>query len=393
MAIILLMGRPDLPRKEAPRHVEKSQPLDRAPRLQRLTERTARQGVDAVLLSQPANIEYFTGFKGVEPMEREAFALVGTDGRKDFVTRELYFGQTPDGFAPMDILDLPTHLKNLQERGITTVGIEENNLTVAEHKLLLAAGVATKGVEPKELRIAKTEEEIDRIRESCRLGDNTFTYMLSQIKEGLTESQLRDILEQHMRSQDISTAAFPTIVAIGENGANPHHMPDNTPLTKNSFITFDFGFIGQDGYQSDMTRTVFFGEPTEEDRKMYATVLKAQEAVITNLENAFEQNPGTELIARDVDAVARQVILDAGYLPEYFPHGTGHGIGIETHEPPFLNKRSTETIKAGMVFSDEPGIYIPGTGGVRIEDLIAIHNDGKVEVLTHSPKELIVIPA
>ncbi|HYK08475.1 MAG TPA: Xaa-Pro peptidase family protein [Candidatus Eisenbacteria bacterium] len=387
------MGRPDLPRKEASRHVDKLQPLDRAPRLQRLTQLMTTQGVDGVLLSQPANIEYFTGFKAVEPMEREAFAFVGTDGRKDFVTRQLYFGQTPDGFTPMDILDLPTHLKQLQQSGIATVGIEEDNLTVAEHKLLLAAGVQTKGVEPKELRVAKTEEEIDRIRESCRLGDLTFTYMLSQIKEGLTESQLRDILEQHMRSQGISAAAFPTIVAIGENGANPHQMPDNTPLTKNNFITFDFGFVGLDGYQSDMTRTVFFGQPTEEDQKMYSTVLTAQEAVITHLQDAFGQNPEAELVARDVDGVARQIILDAGYLPEHFPHGTGHGIGIETHEPPFLNARSSETIKAGMVFSDEPGVYVPGKGGVRIEDLIAVHPDGKVEVLTHSPKELLVIPA
>lgn len=392
---------PDLLASETGIARERFKPLDRRPRLEKLENLIREKGVDAMLMSLPANIYYFSGFRCVVPEDREAFAVVGPDGRRDFITRKLYFGQAPEGFAAIDIAtEFEGYLNQLKANGVNKLGIEKPNLSVEELEILEAAGYRREdgtlvGIDLKEPRRYKTEEEIDRIREACSLGDKTFRYMLESgcIREGMTEEQLRDILEDHMRSQGITTTSFETIVSFGKNAANPHHTPDETKLTQDNFIVFDFGFTGQDGYKSDMTRTVFFGTPTPEQIEMYETVRKAQQAVTDYLQEAFRENPEAKIPAKDIDKIARDIVEGAGYDSEAFCHGLGHGIGLYTHEEPFLNQTSKYVVSAGMVFSNEPGIYISGDQGVRIEDLIAVHPDGKVEVLMNSPRELRVISA
>jgi Xaa-Pro aminopeptidase len=359
-------------------------------RLGRLREMLREHNVDAVLVSNPTNIFYLTGFRGLEPQEREAYALVTPSGTY-FITRELYYGQAPENSVKKDILHFVDVVKEIsQEDDIKSIGIEEDNLTVREYRLLREqVGLDTRNVPVKELRLHKTPEEIEHIKEACDAGDKALEYILSKLKTGVTETELRDELEAHMKEMGYEPA-FPTIIAFGEHAGDPHYQPEgNTRLEEGSEVLIDWGLTGKEGYSSDSTRTVFYGEPTEEQKRRYTTVQAAQQKIIDHLTEYFSttenRNHGS-ITGKDVDAIARNHILEAGYPAERFSHGLGHGIGVEVHEPPMLNAVSQDKIEKGVVFSDEPGIY-DERGGVRIEDLIAITDNG-VEVLTHSPKNL-----
>jgi Xaa-Pro aminopeptidase len=359
-------------------------------RLGRLREMLREHDVDAVLVSNPTNIFYLTGFKGVEPQEREAYALV-TPSRTYFITRELYYGQAPEDSVRKDILHFVDVVKEIShEEDIKTIGIEEDNLTVREYRLLREqAGLDTRNVPVKQLRLHKTPEEIELIKEACDAGDRALEYILSKLRTGITETELRDELEAHMKGLGY-VPAFPTIIAFGEHAGDPHYQPEgNSQLEEGSYVLIDWGLTGKEGYSSDSTRTVFYGDPTEEQIHRYKTVQEAQQKVIDRLTEYFADPENLEhgsLSGKEVDAIARDHILEAGYPAERFSHGLGHGIGVEVHEPPMLNAVSEDKIEKGVVFSDEPGIY-DERGGVRIEDLIAITDNG-VEVLTHSPKNL-----
>jgi Xaa-Pro aminopeptidase len=358
--------------------------------LGRLRQMLREHDVDAVLVSNPTNSFYLTGFRGLEPQEREAYALV-TPSTTYFITRELYYGQAPENSVKKDILHFVDVVKEIsQEDDIKSIGIEEDNLTVREYRLLREqVGLDTRNVPVKELRLHKTPEEIEHIKEACDAGDKALEYILSKLKTGVTETELRDELEAHMKEMGYEPA-FPTIIAFGEHAGDPHYQPEgNTRLEEGSEVLIDWGLTGKEGYSSDSTRTVFYGEPTEEQKRRYTTVQAAQQKIIDHLTEYFSttenRNHGS-ITGKDVDAIARNHILEAGYPAERFSHGLGHGIGVEVHEPPMLNAVSQDKIEKGVVFSDEPGIY-DERGGVRIEDLIAITDNG-VEVLTHSPKNL-----
>ena len=358
--------------------------------LGRLREMLREHNVDAVLVSNPTNIFYLTGFRGLEPQEREAYALV-TPSRTYFITRELYYGQAPENSVRKDILHFVDGVKEIsQEDDIKIVGIEEDNLTVREYRLLREqVGLDTRNVPVKELRLHKSPEEIEHIKEACDAGDKALEYVLSKLRTGISETELRDELEAHMKELGY-VPAFPTIIAFGEHAGDPHYSPDsNTQLEEGSEVLIDWGLTGKEGYSSDSTRTVFYGEPTEEQVHRYRTVQEAQQKVIDRLTDYFSTAENREhgsIPGNEVDAIARNHILEAGYPPERFSHGLGHGIGVDVHEPPMLNTVSQDRIEKGVVFSDEPGIY-DERGGVRIEDLIAITDNG-AEVLTHSPKNL-----
>jgi Xaa-Pro aminopeptidase len=358
--------------------------------LGRLRQMLREHDVDAVLVSNPTNSFYLTGFRGLEPQEREAYALV-TPSTTYFITRELYYGQAPENSVKKDILHFVDVVKEIsQEDDIKSIGIEEDNLTVREYRLLREqVGLDTRNVPVKELRLHKTPEEIEHIKEACDAGDKALEYILSKLKTGVTETELRDELEAHMKEMGYEPA-FPTIIAFGEHAGDPHYQPEgNTRLEEGSEVLIDWGLTGKEGYSSDSTRTVFYGEPTEEQKRRYTTVQAAQQKIIDHLTEYFSttenRNHGS-ITGKDVDAIARNHILEAGYPAERFSHGLGHGIGVEVHEPPMLNAVSQDKIEKGVVFSDEPGIY-DERGGVRIEDLIAITDNG-AEVLTHSPKKL-----
>ena len=233
-------------------------------------------------------------------------------------------------------------------------------------------------------RVIKTPREISKIKKACNLGDKVFDYILRKIHLGITEKELAQEINSLIKNYK-SKPSFPTIVAFGENSANIHNIPTDNKLAKNQIILLDFG-TKIDGYCSDMTRTIFFGKPTEKQKKMYVTVLKAQSLAIKTIKNKhLSKKP---IKAFDIDKIARNYITSHDY--ESFKHGLGHGIGKKVHEAFRISPKSKNLLKEGMIFSIEPGIYIPNFGGVRIEDLVVLEKSGP-RILTHSPKNFIIL--
>ena len=228
-------------------------------------------------------------------------------------------------------------------------------------------------------RIVKSDEEVKRICDAQAITDATFEHILPYIKDGVTEREIALEIEFFMRKEGADGNAFNPIVVTGANGSQCHGIPGNTQIKKGDLITMDTGAMLA-GYHSDMTRTVALGYVNDEQRAIYTTVLKAQLAVIDGA------RPGMRCC--DVDKIARDII-ETPY-PNTFGHGLGHGVGFEIHEWPRFNKTDETICEPGMVITDEPGIYIPGKCGVRIEDMLLITDDG-CRSLTHSPKELIIL--
>ena len=230
------------------------------------------------------------------------------------------------------------------------------------------------------LRVIKEQEEIEKIRKAVEITDAAFAHILDFIKPGVTEREIALELEFYQKRMGGEKNAFDFIVASGQRSALPHGVASEKVIEKGDFVTLDFGVFYQ-GYCSDLTRTVVVGEPDEKQREVYELVLKAQLAVIENVKAGMS--------CKEVDEIARGIIGDAGYR-ENFGHGLGHGIGLEIHEGPRVSFTSETILQTGMVMTNEPGIYIPGWGGVRIEDDLLITEEG-CEVLNKAPKELIIL--
>lgn len=231
-------------------------------------------------------------------------------------------------------------------------------------------------------RRCKDEKEIDLVKKACEITDKVFEECLKEIKVGMKEIELSALIQYLSLKNGASSMAFDTIVASGYRGAMPHGRPTEKEFKKGEFITIDFGVVYK-GYQSDMTRTICIGEPSEELRKIYNIVLEAQEKGVQFIKKGVK--------GKEVDNYVRKIIEDYGYR-EYFTHGLGHGIGIGGGEFPLLNKRSETILEEGMIMSCEPGIYIPSLGGVRIEDDVAIINGVGVP-LNKTTKKLIILEA
>ncbi|MFY9526018.1 MAG: M24 family metallopeptidase, partial [Limnochordia bacterium] len=232
----------------------------------------------------------------------------------------------------------------------------------------------------EELRSIKTEQEIENIRQAAKIGDQAFAELLPKIRSGVSEIEIALELEFLMRRAGASGMSFSPIIASGPQSALPHARPSERILMYGDFVVFDFGCI-VNGYCSDMTRTIVIGEPEEQHLLIYDLVLKAQ------LESLAAVAPGRK--GSEIDAIARDIITDAGY-GEYFGHGLGHSLGLEIHESPRLSKADHTVLQPGMVVTVEPGVYLPGFGGVRIEDLVVVREDGH-EVLTSTFKELYIV--
>jgi Xaa-Pro aminopeptidase len=218
------------------------------------------------------------------------------------------------------------------------------------------------------------------MQEAADLADQTFTYILTKLKPGVSENEIALEMEIYMRKHGATSSSFDTIVASGERSALPHGVASDRLLQANEFVKLDFGAYYH-GYCSDLTRTVVLGKPTERHKQIYDTVLEAQLLALEKLK------PG--MTGREVDAIARNVITKAGY-GDHFGHGTGHGLGMEIHEAPRLSLLSDTVLEPGMVVTVEPGIYIPGFGGVRIEDDVVITENG-IRILTKSSKDFTVV--
>jgi Xaa-Pro aminopeptidase len=355
--------------------------VDHLTRRDVLTRRCAELDVDALLITKLANVRYLTGFTG-----SSAAALVGpvesvffTDGRYGEQSRH----EVPDltRVASMENLAGPIQ-EHARRLGIGRLGFERHAVTVAQRERWqeVFEGVELTGVgeEVERLRWAKDADELALLRSAQEATDGAFEDILDQLVVGITERRAAAQLELAMARHGSDGLSFDPIVAFGDQAAEPHQRPCHRALTEGDVIKMDFGaLVG--GYHTDMTRTVAFGEPASELRKVHDVVAAAQQAGIDAL------RPGA--VADDVDAAARSVIDGAGY-GDRFTHGLGHGVGLEIHEGPSLRRGGEDVLPVGAVVTIEPGIYLPGMGGVRIEDAVAVTEDGP-SVLGVSTRELI----
>ncbi len=274
----------------------------------------------------------------------------------------------------------------LKKHDIKTVFIETSVTSVNRFNSLsqkLGAEISNDSTFDKTLlsmRSVKTAAEIERIKAAQKLTDDTFSYILNNIKAGRTEREVMLDMEFFMRKSGADAVSFDFIVVSGKNSSLPHGVPTDKPIEKGDFITMDFG-AEVDGYRSDMTRTVAVGEVSDKQRLVYETVLKAQNAGINKIKAGIN--------CYSADRAARTLIDEAGFKG-CFGHSLGHGVGIEIHEGPYLSMRSHDKLEIGNIVTVEPGIYLEGEFGVRIEDMVAVTETG-CENLTHSPKELIIL--
>ena len=267
--------------------------------------------------------------------------------------------------------------------GVTTLGYEEDYLTVAEYmdyKEKLNAQLVPMNQKIHRFRAVKEDWELARMRKAQDITDKAFSEVLGRIKAGMTEKELQAELIYCLYKNGGEGLAFDPIVVSGPNTSLPHGVAGDRVICQGDFVTMDFGAMYQ-GYCADMTRTVAVGYATEEMEKVYNTVLQAQLAGIAATKAG--------VLGREVDAAARQVIADAGY-GQYFGHGYGHSLGMEVHESPNCNPGGETVMQENVLTSAEPGIYLPGKFGVRIEDVL-IFKEGGSENLTHSPKKLLIV--
>ena len=272
----------------------------------------------------------------------------------------------------------------MQEENVKVLGFEDEHLIYVSVKGLQdgCPGVefAALGGALNRLRIIKNEAELKALRQAEHVGDLAFEEILKIIRPGMTELQVAAELEYSMKKNGAVRTSFETIVASGINSAMPHAIPSEKKIESGDFVTMDFGCM-IDGYCSDMTRTIVVGKADEKQKEIYNIVLQAQLAALDAVKAGMK---GSE-----VDKVARDIIYSAGYQ-ECFGHGLGHSVGLFIHEDPRLSPKCHEVLEENMIQTVEPGIYVPGFGGVRIEDMIIVKKDGH-ENLTHSPKELLEV--
>ncbi len=340
---------------------------------------------DAALIFSEENRRYFTGFPSSDGM-----LLVYKDTAL-FFTDSRYTEAAAKCIGEEFVLDSSNLYEKLNEifaeNSIIKVAVENDKMTLAEFDTLkeklpdctfVTSSELSSAIE--EIRIVKTEEEIDKIKAAQKIAEDAFNHILTFIKPGITEKEVSLELDFYMLSHGAEAVSFETIAVAGKNSSMPHGVPGEYKLQNGDFLTMDFGAT-VDGYHSDMTRTVAIGEVSEEMKKVYATVLEAQNSALAALKDGIT---GVE-----ADRVARDIIENAGY-GKNFGHGLGHGVGVEIHESPRLSPKAPHTLKEGHVVTVEPGIYLPGKFGVRIEDMAVITKDGCIN-LTLCPKELIVI--
>jgi Xaa-Pro dipeptidase len=301
--------------------------------------------------------------------------FLATDGRY----LEQAAGQAPD----FEVVDSRKPALTLLDRAKGRVAFEDETVSVAEYGTWAGQAVELVGLGSllRELRIPKDEYEMRQLRAACEITDDAFAQMLDEVRLGWTEQQIALRLETLMRSCGAEDRAFDSIVAAGPNGSRPHHSPTDRPVAAGEFVTCDLG-ARVNGYHADMTRTFLLGKHGADWQDDVYQIVRAAQRV-----GRQALVPGVP--AREVDAVTRQVMVSSG-LGDAFPHSTGHGVGLEIHEPPLLGATGTGTIPGSSAVTVEPGAYLPGLGGVRIEDTLIVHRDGP-ELLTRTSKELLVV--
>lgn len=359
--------------------------MDYKSRLKKCQDLLLGLNCDALLIEDPTNLFYLTGLElsaGYLIIEKNS-AQIFVDGRyKEAATRK----------APCPVVlsaqnSLIDFLEQPQRGAIKVLGFNSDSLSVKKFEELrkLAGDIVLKALDNPvmKLREIKEPDEIQKLKEAAELGSLGYDYILSLLREGITEKQIAVELEIFWKRKGSKGLAFDSIIGFGANSSMPHYRASTIPLKKGDAIQIDIG-VNLDHYHSDMSRVVFYGEPDPKMKEIYTIVKKAQEAA---LEKAL---PG--MLIGDLDQTARQIIADAGYGPN-FSHSLGHGVGLEIHELPILRNRepwSKIPLQEGMVITIEPGIYLSGVGGVRLEDTIVVQKEGPVN-LTGRSKELLVV--
>jgi len=358
-------------------------------RIDKMKKYLVKNNLDAFFVNFPLdtgkflpNVRYLTGFSG------SSGGVFITRKKSFFITDFRYKDQSKKQVKGSKVIIARTNpinalkdIKEAQEKNLR-IAIESHRLTVEQKKHLARAVpdailVDTSGV-VEELMVCKDKTEIDNIKKAVEISDIAFDRILGILKPGIREKEVAAELEYQMKMLGATREAFETIVASGHRSALPHGVASDKKLKKGEFITFDFGAV-YNGYCSDITRTVVLGKATSKQKKVYNTVLKAQKTAI--------RKTRAGLTGKEVDSVARKIIEKAGY-GKNFGHGLGHGIGLEVHAAPRVSPLGEEVLKSNMVMTIEPGIYISGWGGVRIEDDVVVRPKNCL-VLNRAPKKLL----
>jgi Xaa-Pro aminopeptidase len=358
-------------------------------RRERIRARLKDLGADALLVTKPVNVRYLSGYSGsngqlvigdedvffTDPRYEEQSRHEVPDVRREiYPTSSAAIGESAGMFGTLSSVVNELHIERL--------GVEAGHMTLDTARGLRAVMPKVALVETVEevetMRAIKDASEIDAMSRASKAADDALTALLHELKEGMSEIDVAAILEFEMRRAGSEGLSFDTIAAFGELAAEPHHHPTSRALKRGDMIKLDFGAMAG-GYHSDMTRVIAFGEPSDEMVQIYDLVKGAQQA---GLDAVRAGSP-----SGDVDEASRGYLRARGYE---FGHGTGHGVGLEIHEAPPVRAGATTIMEPGMVLTVEPGIYIPGTGGVRIEDSVVVRADG-CDILTRSTKELVIV--
>ncbi|MBM7597989.1 Xaa-Pro aminopeptidase [Virgibacillus halotolerans] len=349
-------------------------------KLTKLRDALEANNLDAILITSPINRRYVTGFTGTAGV-----AIISTNDAR-FITDFRYTSQATAQAKEFKViqhkqvieLEIKDQLKALD---VKRLGFEKDTITFSQYEKYKAIFetelVPVSGI-VEALRSIKTAEELAIMKKAAKIADDAFEHVLGYIKPGAKEIDISNELEFYMRKLGATSSSFDTIVASGERSALPHGVASDKEIQSGELVTLDFGALYQ-GYCSDITRTVAVGEINEQLRTIYDTVLEAQLRGVDGIK------PG--ITGKEADAITRDYITEKGY-GDYFGHSTGHGVGLEVHETPSLASRSEQKLEPGMVVTIEPGIYVPGVGGCRIEDDLVVTNSGN-ERLTFAKKELI----
>ncbi|MDQ1909578.1 Xaa-Pro peptidase family protein [Paenibacillus sp. GD4] len=352
-------------------------------RIRRLREVMQQQGLQALLVTGDINRRYISGFTG-----SAGYVLI-TDRRAILLTDFRYMTQAPQQAIGLEVIEhapkaMETVKDLLAQEKVTALGFEQNDLSYGAFRSIseVLSGIELIPTDNlvEKLRMVKDAGEIEIMQEAADLADRTFSHILGFLKPGAVEKDIALEIEMFVRRHGAASTSFETIVASGERSALPHGKASDRVLGNNEFVKLDYGAYYK-GYCSDITRTVVVGKASDQHREIYRIVLEAQ------LEALDKIRPG--MTGREADAIARDVIKRHGY-GDKFGHGTGHGLGMEVHEAPRLSMMGDIVLEPGMAVTVEPGIYIPGFGGVRIEDDIIITETG-IRILTKSTKELLEI--
>jgi len=351
-------------------------------RIEKVQKKLSDYSIDALMVTSSFNLRYVANFTGTTGLS------VITKDKAYFVTDFRYTEQAQEQAKGFEIIQNKGPIydevqKIIEQDNIERLGFEKNHITFGTYQqineLFTSAIIPIAGL-VEGLREIKEDEEVQMVRKAIQITEKAYEHILSYIEPGMSEVQIANELDFYMRKQGAQGVSFDTIVASGVRSAMPHGVASDKKVEQGDMITIDFGCY-YNGYVSDMTRTFALGDPGEKLKEIYQIVLDAQLKV---LETAKAGMTGKEL-----DQVARNYITEKGY-GEQFGHSTGHGIGLEIHEGPSVSYKNDKPLIAGNIITDEPGIYLPGIGGVRIEDDMILTSDGNINLM-NSSKELIIL--